>query len=110
MIILFDHGLCARTRQTLNRHVENTRVQFDKQALKLNAYNLKTREGIEKACQGILRKNNSKTFLNSKSKMGLSPYTKTDAEAGLQKNGDEKVAVTTASFHCQADLSSRTLR
>jgi transposase len=98
MIILFDHGLCARTRQTLNRHVENTRVQFDKQALKLNAYNLKTREGIEKACQGILRKNNSQDFFDFEIQNEPVTTYKNGRRGRSSKNGDEKVAITKDHF------------
>jgi transposase len=98
MIILFDHGLCARTRQTLNRHVENTRVQFDKQALKLNAYNLKTREGIEKACHGIFRKNNSRDFFDFEIQNEPVTIYKNARRGRSSKNGDEKVAITKDHF------------
>jgi transposase len=98
MIILFDHGLCARTRQTLNRHVENTRVQLDKQALKLNAYNLKTREGIEKACQGILKKNNSQDFFDFEIQNEPVTIYKNGRRGRSSKNGDEKVAITKDHF------------
>jgi transposase len=98
MIILFDHGLCARTRQTLNRHVEKTRTQFDKLAQKLNTYHLKTREGIEKACQGILRKNNSQDFFNFEIHNEPVITYKNGRRGRSSKNGAEKVAVTTDHF------------
>ena len=98
MIILFDHGLCARTQQTLNRHVENTRSQFDKLALKLNTYHLKNREGIEKACQSILRKNNSQDFFNFEIHNEPVITYKNRRRGRSSKNGDEKVAVTTDHF------------
>jgi len=98
MIILFDHSLCARTRQTLNRHVEKTRTQFDNLVQKLNTYHLKTLEGIEKACQGILRKNNSQDFFVFE--IHNEPVTtyKNRRRGRSAINGDEKVAVTTDHF------------
>ena len=98
MIILFDHGLCARTRQTLNRHLENTRKQFDKLTLKLNTYHLKTGEGIKKACQGILRKNNSQDFFDFEIHNEPVITYKNRRRGRSSKNEDEKVAVTTDHF------------
>jgi transposase len=98
MIILFDHGLCARTRQTLNRHLEKTRTQFDNLVQKLNTYHLKTREGIEKACQGILRKNNCQDFFHVQIHNDPVITYKNRRRGRSEKNSDEKVAVTTDHF------------
>jgi len=98
MIILFDHSLCARTRQTLNRHVEKTRTQFDNLVQKLNTYHLKTREGIEKACQGILRKNNCQDFFHVQIHNDPVITYKNRRRGRSAINSDEKVAVTTDHF------------
>jgi transposase len=98
MIILFDHGLCYRTQQTLNRHVEKTRKQFDDLASKLGTYHLKTHEGIEKACQGILRKNKSQDFFNFEIQNEPVITFKNGRRGRASKNGDEKVPVTTDHF------------
>jgi len=94
MIILFDHGLCARTQQTLNRHVENTRSQFDKLALKLNTYHLKNREGIEKACKASCGKTIHRLF-QLWNPQRTSHHLQKQTRGRSSKNGDEKVAVTT---------------
>ncbi len=98
MIILFDHGLCARTRQTLNRHVGKTRTKFDSLVQKLNTYHLKTLEGIEKACQGILRKNNCQDFFDVEIHNDPVITYKNRRRGRSSKNSDEKVAVSTDHF------------
>lgn len=98
MIILFDHGLCFRTRQTLNRHVEKARKQFDDLTSKLGTYHLKTQEGIEKTCQGILRKNKSQNFFDFEVRNEPVITFKNKRRGRASKNGDEKVAVTTNYF------------
>ena len=59
MIIIYDHGLFARKRHTINNHIEKTKAAFEELKQKLNKYNLKTQEGIDKACCGILEKYHS---------------------------------------------------
>jgi transposase len=56
MIIIYDHGLFARKRHTINTRIEKTKAAFEELEKKLNKYNLKTQEGIDKACCGILEK------------------------------------------------------
>ncbi len=98
MIILFDHGPCFRTMQTLNRHVEKTRKQFDDLVSKLGAYHLKTHEATEKACQGLLRKNKSQNFFDFEIHNEPVITFKNKRRGRASKNGDEKVAVTTNLF------------
>ena len=62
MIILYDHGVAARKRHTLEKHVENTKTAFEELDDKLNKYNLKTEDDIEKACKKILKKYRVKEF------------------------------------------------
>jgi transposase len=56
MIIIYDHGLFARKRYTINNRIEKTKAAFEELEKKLNKYNLKTQEGIDKACCSILQK------------------------------------------------------
>lgn len=56
MIILFDHGLFARKRRTLENRIQKTEKVLCELTKKLNAYRLKTQEAIEKACRSILKK------------------------------------------------------
>lgn len=64
MIILFDHGLCARKQKTLQNRIEKTRSAFGELEPKLNRYKLKTIENIEKACKDILKKNRTADFFS----------------------------------------------
>ena len=56
MIILYDQGLASRKRHALDNRVEKTRQAFAELETKLNAYSLKNKEAIEKACDAILKK------------------------------------------------------
>lgn len=64
MIVLFDHGLCARKQKTLQSRFEKTLADFVELSKKLNRYNLKSHEDIEKACSAILKKNKSEAFFS----------------------------------------------
>ena len=64
MIILFDQGLASRKRHALNNRVEKTRQAFDDLKSRLNAYRLKSREAIEKACDAVLRKYQTTDFFS----------------------------------------------
>jgi transposase len=55
MIVLFDHGLCARKRKTLQNRTDKTRGAFKVLNSKVNRYRLKTEENIDKACKRILK-------------------------------------------------------
>lgn len=59
MIILYDQGLASRKRHALDDRVEKTRQAFAELETKLNTYNLKRKEAIEKACDAILKKHQS---------------------------------------------------
>ena len=56
MIILYDQGLASRKRHALDNRVEKTRQAFAELKTKLNAYSLKSKKAIEKACDAILKK------------------------------------------------------
>jgi len=62
MIILFDHGLCARKRKTLQNRIDKTNAAFRELTGKLNRYKLKTHEAIDKACASILKKHKTAPF------------------------------------------------
>ena len=62
MIILFDHGLFNRRNKSLNQRLDKTRDAFDRLSSKLNAYRLKTKPAIDKACKGILKKYHVEDF------------------------------------------------
>jgi len=56
MIIIYDHGLFARKKHTINNSIEKTKTAFEELKEKLNKYSLKTKEGIDKGCCNILEK------------------------------------------------------
>ncbi len=56
MIILYDHGLFARKKRTMDNRIDKTKTAFAELRGKLNKYNLKTRQDIESACNSILKK------------------------------------------------------
>jgi transposase len=99
MIILFDHGLCARKRRTLENRVEKTRQAFNDLNSKLNRYNLKTKQAIEKACNAILKENNTDAFFTYQ--IFNEPVTsyKNKSRGRPAKNATpEKIAVVTDNF------------
>jgi len=62
MIILFDHGLCARKKKTLQNRIDKTRRAFNELDSKINRYRLKTEQSIEKACKAILKAKHTQPF------------------------------------------------
>lgn len=105
MIILFDHGLCARKRRALHNRIEKTRQAFNELALKLNRYKLKTEKAIEKACNAILKKNNAAAFFTYK--IVNEPITtyKNKKRGRPAKNATpEKTAVVTDNFSVLPDF------
>jgi len=62
MIIIYDHGLFARKRHTINNRIEKTKAAFEELKEKLNKYNLKARDGIDKSCNSILEKYHTTEF------------------------------------------------
>jgi transposase len=56
MIILYDSGLFARKRRTVQNRIEKTKTAFAELNARLNKYKLKTYESIKKACDSILKK------------------------------------------------------
>ena len=64
MIILFDHGLCARKQKTLQNQIHRTQTAFEQISGKLNRYKLKSYDAIDKACSAILKKNHTQPFFS----------------------------------------------
>ncbi len=62
MIILYDQALSARKRKTIDARIEKTRIAFNEISNKLNKYNLKTKESIQKACDQVLKKHHTSGF------------------------------------------------
>lgn len=62
MIILFDHGLCARKRKTIENRIAQSRADFRQLSGKINRYRLKTQPAIDKACKDILSRHQSTDF------------------------------------------------
>ena len=60
MIILFDHGLFYRKSKALSQRIAKTQGAFDELSSKLNTYRLKSKSAIDKACQAILKKYQSR--------------------------------------------------
>lgn len=97
MIIIFDHGLFKQKRTTLENRVRKTEEAFSELSKKLNAYKLKTREAIEKACLAILKKYHTTEFFSFK--IENDPITTyKHAQKGRPAKGAKKIAVTEDHF------------
>ena len=64
MIILFDHGLCARKQKTLKNRIRKTQKAFEQLSGKLNRYKLKTHDAIGQACSAIFNSNHTQSFFS----------------------------------------------
>lgn len=64
MIILYDQGLSARKRKTIDERIKKTRISFDEISKKLNKRKLKTKENIQKACDAVLKKYHTSDFFS----------------------------------------------
>ena len=105
MIILFDHGLCARKRKTIDYRIDQTRKQFQELTKKLNRYNLKTEHDIEKACANILKSNNTESFFTYRIINDPVTTYKNKHRGRLPKNAvPEKIAVVCDHFRVQLDF------
>ncbi len=108
MIILFDHGVAARKRHTLENRVKKTYAAFDKLSGNLNKYKLKTEEKIDKACLAILKKYHTTGFF--KHRIQNDPVTSyKNKKRGRPKPGEkaEKVAVTTDCFSVSIEFNEQ---
>ena len=62
MIILFDHGLRPRKQKSLQGRIDKTKAAFEQLVGKLNRYQFKSYDAIDKACSAILKKNQITSF------------------------------------------------
>jgi hypothetical protein len=95
MIIIFDQGLFARRKRTLDERIKKTKTAFAE--LKLNKYKLKTQSAIDEACASILEKyqtsdyftyciHNSPIITYKNKKRGRSPKNKPVEKTKVVKN------------------------
>jgi transposase len=104
MIILFDHGLCARKHKGLQNRFDKTTEAFEELSGKLNRYKLKTHEAIDKACAAILKKYKTGAFFTyTISNEPVTTY-KNKKRGRPSKNGKvEKTAVVQDHFKVKLD-------
>jgi len=93
MIILFDHGLFARKRRTLQQRIENTRAAFEQLGQKLNKYQLKTEQDIAKAGDAVLKKHQTGDFFQY-SIQNHPVMTEKNKKRGRTKKGEQPEKVT----------------
>jgi len=106
MIILFDHGVAARKRHTLENRIEKTRTAFDELNGKLSKYNLKSKEAIDGACLAILKKWQTVGFFEYEIRNDPVTSHKNKKRGRPGKNA-EKVAVTKDCFSVAAELDEQ---
>jgi len=94
MIILFDHGLCARKQKTLQNRIHRTQSTFENIAGKLNRYKLKNHDAIDKACSAILKKYHTEPFFTYRIiNEPITTYKNKHRGRPSKKNSAEKMAV-----------------
>jgi transposase len=102
MIILFDHGLCARKRKAIDSRIQQTRSEFQSLAPKLNRYKLKTAQAIDTACAHILKANKTESFFTYQL-INEPVCTYKNKHRGRSPKGckPEQIAVRKDHFHVQ---------
>jgi len=102
MIILYDHGLFARKRRTLENRVTKTKTAFKELNKKLNKYKLKTKESMDKACASILKKYYTTDFFEYSIKNEpIIAYKNKKRGRPVKNKKQEKIAVSTDHFSIQ---------
>jgi transposase len=105
MIVLFDHGLCARKKKTIQNRVDRTFEAFQALSGKLNRYKLKTREAIDKKCVGILKKHKTDEFFTYKiSKHQSTTYKNKKPGRPSSKGVTQKEKVVEKYFSVEIDF------
>lgn len=97
MIILFDHGLFVRKRQTLENRIEKTKTALDELEKKLNKCKLKTHTAIDNTCNSILKKYHT-TDLFDYQIQNDQVTTYKNKKRGRSGKNPEKVAVIKDNF------------
>jgi transposase len=107
MIILFDHEVGRTKRKGLDTRISNTRKTFRELDAKLNRRDLKNRDAIEKACDGILKKYRTGQFFTYEIINTPVVTYKNKHRGRPSKNKPvEKIAVHTDQFHVHLNFDS----
>lgn len=110
MIILFDHGLCARKQKTLQNRINRTQTAFEQISGKLNRYKLKTYDAIDKACSAILKKNHTEPFFSYRIiNKPITTYKNKHRGRPSKKVKPEQIAVVTDHFEVELTLDKNAL-
>ena len=110
MIILFDHGLCARKQKTLQNRIDKTQKAFEQIAGKLNRYKLKSYEAIDKACSAILKKNHTNCLFTYRiTNEPITTYKNKHRGRPSKKVKPEQVAVVEDHFKLDLTLDQNAL-
>ena len=106
MIILYDPGLFARKRRTLENRIQKTKTAFDQLNLRLNKYKLKTYESIEKACVAILKKHHTQDYFQYT--INNDPIiTYKNKKRGRPAANAEKIAITTDRYSVKLSFNQK---
>jgi transposase len=103
MLILFDHGLCARKKAGLERRFQATLDDFVELSKKLNRYKLKTRKAIDAACARILEKHQTASFF-SYTITGERVITYRNSKRGRPAAGSEPKATVSKNYTVRLDF------
>lgn len=107
MIILFDHEVGRSKRKKIDEKISKTQTAFQELNAKLNHRNLKSRDAIEKACDGILKKcGTSQYFTYEIINTPVTTYKNKHRGRPPKNKPVEKVAVHTDHFHVQLNFDS----
>jgi len=110
MIILFDHGLCARKQKTLQSRINRTLTEFEQISGKLNRYKLKNNEAIDNACSAILKKNHTEAFFTYRIiNEPITTYKNKHRGRPSKKVKPEQVAVVQDHFKVELTLDQNAL-
>ena len=110
MIILFDHGLCARKQKNLQNRINRTQTAFEQISGKLNRYKLKSYDAIDKACLAILKKNHTAPFFSYRIiNEPITTYKNKHRGRPSKKAKAEQVAVVHDQFKVELTLDTDAL-
>ena len=110
MIILFDHGLCARKQKTLKNRIHKTQTAFEQLSGKLNRYKLKTHDAIGKACSAIFKSNHTQSFFSYRIiNKPITTYKNKHRGRPSKKAKPEQVAVVQDNFKLELTLDQDAL-
>jgi len=95
----------------MQNRVDKTRKAFSKLDAKLNRYKLKTEEKIEKACNAILKSNNTQPFFNYQIiNEPITIYKNKKRGRPAKNTKPEQVAVSKDQFRIVVNFDQHALR